>query len=414
MAPPMIHENALDCIGETPLIRLNRIPQLRGIKCNVYAKCEFFNAGGSIKDRVATAMIDTAERDGRLIPGKSVIIEPTSGNTGVGLALAAAVKGYKCIIVLPMKMSTEKVNTMRALGAHVIRTPTEAAHDDPRSNLQVARRLAKETPHAVLLDQFSNPANPATHRLTAEEIIRALANGSVKSRSQLQQQPSMVSKPVSNVKNLTAEQLLPNAAQRPLTPELSSPEGSPPSVHRQVALGSDHPSGSSSSNVLVDALFAGVGTGGTVSGIASRLKEADHNPNCYVVALDPVGSMLAEPAELNVLPKGSTGAYKVEGVGYDFDPQTLNKRVVDQWLKTNDDESFAMTRELIRTEGLLIGGSSGAVVSGAMRWLLNEGWESIGSQEGKNVVVVLADGIRNYVSKEWLVQDSEDVVLPEA
>lgn len=329
------------------MFRLNRIPQSRNIKCNVFAKCEFFNAGGSIKDRIAKAMVEQAEAEGRLIPGKSVIIEPTSGNTGVGLSLIAAVKGYRCIIVLPQKMSQEKVNTMRALGSEIIRTPTEAGHDDPRCNINVARRLVQEIPDAVLLDQFGNQANPLAQEITATEIIQALRNGSL--------------------------------TKGPMKHD------------------------------LVDAIFAGVGTGGTISGLGHRLKQKDHNPQCKVVAIDPVGSTIAEPASLNVLPPGSTGAYKVEGIGYDFDPDTLDKSVVDEWIKTTDDRSFAMTRDVIRQEGLLVGGSSGAILYAALDWLESDAGKHIGQNPEANAVVIMADGIRNYMSKDWLVEGAKPI-----
>lgn len=351
MSNQHIWENALERVGDTPLFRLNRIPQARGIKCNVFAKCEFFNAGGSIKDRIAKLMVEKAEADGRLVPGKSVIIEPTSGNTGVGLSLIAAVKGYRCIIVLPQKMSTEKVNTMRALGSEIIRTPTEAGHDDPRCNINVAHRLAEEIPDAVILDQFGNQNNPLAQEATAQEVIDALANGSL--------------------------------------------------------------TRGASARKLVDAVFAGVGTGGTISGLGHRLKRADHNPACKVVAIDPVGSTIAEPQSLNVLPPGSTGAYKVEGIGYDFDPDTLDKSVVDQWIKTTDDKSFEMTRAIIRDEGLLIGGSSGAILYGALDWLESETGKAIGQDPEANVVVIMADGIRNYISKDWLIEDAKPVQVIE-
>ncbi|KAI7109162.1 cystathionine beta-synthase [Hortaea werneckii] len=170
--PPPIMDSILQNIGNTPLVRLNRIPQSAGIKCNIYAKCEFFNAGGSVKDRIALRMVEAAEKEGRLTPGHSVLIEPTSGNTGIGLALVGAVKGYRTIITLPEKMSSEKVSVLKALGAEIIRTPTSAAWDSPESHIGVARRLEKEIPGGVILDQYSNPNNPLAHEMgTAKEIV---------------------------------------------------------------------------------------------------------------------------------------------------------------------------------------------------------------------------------------------------
>ncbi|KAK6395526.1 cystathionine beta-synthase, partial [Oleoguttula sp. CCFEE 5521] len=170
--PPAIMDSILENIGNTPLVRLHRIPESLGIQCHVYAKCEFFNAGGSVKDRIALRMVEAAEREGRITPGHSVLIEPTSGNTGIGLALVGAVKGYRTIITLPEKMSSEKVSVLKALGAEIIRTPTSAAWDSPESHIGVARRLEKEIPGGVILDQYANPNNPLAHELgTAEEIV---------------------------------------------------------------------------------------------------------------------------------------------------------------------------------------------------------------------------------------------------
>lgn len=169
-------ESALENIGNSPLIRLNRIPQSLGVDCKIYAKCEFFNAGGSVKDRIALRMVEAAEKEGRIKPGYSVLIEPTSGNTGIGLALVGAIKGYRTIITLPEKMSSEKVSVLKALGAEIIRTPTSAAWDAPESHIGVARRLEKEIPGGVILDQYSNPNNPLAHEMgTAEEIVEQVS-----------------------------------------------------------------------------------------------------------------------------------------------------------------------------------------------------------------------------------------------
>ncbi|SNX84518.1 related to CYS4 - cystathionine beta-synthase [Melanopsichium pennsylvanicum] len=388
MRPQAILPDALSAVGETPLIQLNRIPQSEGIKCNVMVKCEYFNAGGSVKDRIARRMLLQAEQDGTLIPGKSVVVEPTSGNTGIGLALACAIRGYRCIIVLPEKMSAEKVNTLRALGAEVIRTPTEAAHDDPRSNIMVARRLANSMPDAVILDQYNNINNPTAHWATAEEIIEAIKAGPA---------------PPSSASLLHGMGILklsddkePTDSARPLTPDSNR--------------GADEVNGSTQTySDKVDVFVAGVGTGGTISGIASRLKRPDHNPDCYVLGVDPIGSDLALPATLNAIPEGCDGSYKVEGIGYDFDPNTLNKKVIDEWFKTEDEQSFVYARRLIKEEGLLAGGSSGAAVSAAINWLKprGAGYEKFGSKAGLNAVVVLPDSIRNYITKPWLVSDAK-------
>ncbi|XP_042865348.1 cystathionine beta-synthase-like isoform X5 [Penaeus japonicus] len=309
------HDNILAHIGNTPLVKLNNIPKTYGLKCDVYAKCEFFNAGGSVKDRIALRMVEDAERKGLITPGVSVLIEPTSGNTGIGLALCGAVKGYRCIIVMPEKMSNEKVDVLRALGAEIVRTPTSAAWDSPESHISVAKRLEKEIPGAIILDQYKNPANPMAHyEGTAEEILQQTGGN-------------------------------------------------------------------------IDMLVAGAGTGGTITGIARKLKE--RIPDCKVVGVDPFGSILAQPEELN---KSDVSAYEVEGIGYDFIPNVLDRDLVDKWMKSNDKDSLIMARRLIKEEGLLCGGSCGAAMHSAM----------LAAQEleaGQRCVVVLPDSVRNYMTK---------------
>ncbi|GAA6034430.1 hypothetical protein JCM8097_002721 [Rhodosporidiobolus ruineniae] len=338
--PPAIHDSALSLIGHTPLVRLDRIAKEEGLRCNLLAKVEGFSAGGSVKDRIALRMVEEAEAKGELTPGVSILVEPTSGNTGIGLALVAALKGYRCIITMPEKMSLEKENTLRALGAEIIRTPTAAAFDSPDSHISVAKRIVASTPGAVMLDQYNNPANPDAHYYTtAPEILSALSS-------------------------------VPSTPSRP-------------------------------SSGIVDVLFAGAGTGGTITGLARRLREA--NPEVYVVGVDPVGSVLARPEELNVLEEGQSPIYKVEGTGYDFVPAVLSHPLISLWLKSSDALSFSTTKRLIRTEGLLVGGSSGASVGAALGWLKSEeGWERAGGREGANVVVVCPDSIRNYITSSWL------------
>ena len=258
--------NVLEFIGNTPLIQINKIGQSEGLECTLLAKCEFFNAGGSVKDRIAKRMVEDAEKAGLLKPGDT-IIEPTSGNTGIGLALAAAVKGYRCIIVLPEKMSAEKVDTLRALGAEIVRTPTSATFDSPESHISVAQRLNNQIPNSIILDQYRNPGNPLAHYdTTAEEIIEQCGG-------------------------------------------------------------------------KVDMVVLGAGTGGTVSGIGRKLKEKC--PECIVVGVDPEGSILAQPEEIN---KSDVTYYEVEGTGYDFIPTVLDRSVVDEWMKSNDRDSFTMSR----------------------------------------------------------------------
>ncbi|XP_074670554.1 cystathionine beta-synthase-like protein isoform X3 [Strix aluco] len=321
--PLKILPSILNKVGNTPLVRINKIGKQYGLKCELLAKCEFFNAGGSVKDRISLRMVEDAEKAGILKPGDT-IIEPTSGNTGIGLALAAAVKGYRCIIVMPEKMSMEKVDVLRALGAEIVRTPTTARFDSPESHVGVAWRLKNEIPNAHILDQYRNASNPLTHYdTTAEEILQQC-------------------------------------------------EGK------------------------IDMLVAAAGTGGTITGISRKLKEKC--PGCKIIGVDPEGSILAAPDELN---KTDKTMYEVEGIGYDFVPTVLDRSTVDQWYKSNDEESFALARLLIREEGLLCGGSSGSAMSVAVKAAKE-------LKEGQRCVVILPDSIRNYMSKflsdKWMIQ----------
>jgi cystathionine beta-synthase len=259
-------------------------------------------------------MVLDAEAKGLLKPG-STVIEPTSGNTGIGLAMASAVRGYRCIIVLPEKNSDEKVNTLKALGAEIIRTRTEAKFDDPDSLVAVAQRLQKEIPNSVILNQYTNCGNPLAHYDgTGSEILYQM-------------------------------------------------------------------------NGKVDMVVLGAGTGGTVTGVGRRIKE--ECPNCVVVAVDPEGSILAQPESLN---KSDVVVYDVEGIGYDFIPTVLDRDVVSKWVKSNDKMAFPMSKRLIREEGFLCGGSSGAAMAAAM-----EAAKDL--TEDQVCVVICPDNIRNYMSK---------------
>jgi cystathionine beta-synthase len=319
--PNKIYNSILEHIGNTPIVRLERLMKKEGLKCELLAKCEYFNAGGSLKDRIGKRMVEDAEKSGRIKAG-DILIEPTSGNTGIGLALSAAIKGYRMIITLPEKMSKEKVDILKALGAEIIRTPTEAAWDSPESHIGVARRLNKELPNSHILDQYKNPSNPLAHYDgTAEELVEQCDG-------------------------------------------------------------------------KIDYVVVAAGTGGALTGLARKLKEKI--PNVKIIGVDPNGSILAQPEELNA---EGIHSYFVEGIGYDFIPTVLDRKLCDQWVKSDDDESFTMSRRLIKEEGLLCGGSSGSVVWAALQIAKN-------LPEGARVVCILPDSIRNYMSKflddDWM------------
>ena len=317
----MIHDSILETIGGTPVVKLNKIGQ--NLSCELFAKCEFFNPGGSVKDRIGWRMVEDAEQSGRIKPGDT-LIEPTSGNTGQGMALAAAVKGYRCIITMPEKMSREKQIALEALGAEIVRTPTEAAFDDPESHIGVAKRLQTEIPNSHILDQYANPSNPDAHYDgTAQEILDDF--------------------------------------------------------------GTD-----------LQMIVIGVGTGGTITGVAKRLKE--EIPGIKVIGADPVGSILGGGTKVE--------PYLVEGIGYDFFPDVLDNSLVDEYVKTEDEESFLMARRLIKEEGLLCGGSSGSAMIAALKTAAQ-------LTTGQKCLVLLPDGIRNYMTKfpndDWMKEKGFDV-----
>src|SRR5947207_1952013 len=308
-------DSILDLVGRTPLTRLPRVSAAEGVRCTLVAKVETMNPGGSVKDRVAVAMIDAAERDGLLKPG-GTIVEPTSGNTGSGLAIVAAQRGYRCIFVMSDKMSNEKVALLRAYGAEVIVCPTAVPPEDPRSYYSTAERLVRETPGAFRPDQYSNQANPLSHELTTG-----------------------------------------------------------PEIWRQTAGRITH-------------FVAGIGTGGTITGVGRFLKRV--RPSIQIVGADPEGSVYSG---------GSGRPYLTEGVGEDFWPDTYDPSVTDRVIACSDEECFLMARRVAREEGILIGGSGGLAVAAAMKLGAELGPEHL-------VVVLIPDSGRGYLSKvfndDWL------------
>ena len=301
-----IAKQLTDLVGNTPLLELSNYNKAKGLKARLIVKLESFNPAGSVKDRVALAMIEDAEASGLLNPG-ATIIEPTSGNTGIGLAFVAAAKGYKLILTMPDTMSVERRNLLKALGAELVLTP---GANGMKGAIVRAEELKAATPGAVILQQFDNPANPAMHeRTTGQEIWR-------------------------------------------------DTEG------------------------VVDIFVAGVGTGGTVSGVGAALKK--HNPGVKVMAVEPTDSP--------VLSGGAPGAHKIQGIGAGFVPKNYNPAVVDEILQVTNDDAIRAGRELAKLEGLLVGISSGAAVSAATRRAL------LPENIGKTIVMLLPDTGERYLS----------------
>ena len=306
MATQKITKQLTELIGNTPLLELNKFSENKGLSTPLIAKVEFFNPGGSVKDRIALAMIEDAEKKGILKPG-ATIIEPTSGNTGVGLALVSAVKGYHLILTMPETMSIERRNLVKAYGAEVRLT---SGKDGMPGAIRAAEELRDSIPGSIILQQFENPANPEKHYLTTGQEIWNDTDGEI------------------------------------------------------------------------DIFVAGVGTGGTVSGVAKALKEK--NPNIKVVAV--------EPASSPVLNGGQSGPHKIQGIGAGFVPKTYNSELIDEVLDIENDDAIRTGRELARTEGLLVGISSGAAVFGALQIA------SRPENAGKKIVALLPDTGERYLS----------------
>lgn len=295
-----------DLVGNTPMLEFSNFNASKGLKAQVIGKLEYFNPAGSVKDRIALAMIEDAEAKGLLRPG-ATIIEPTSGNTGVGLAFVSASKGYKLILTMPDTMSAERRNLLKALGARLVLTP---GAEGMKGAIAKAEELRDATPGSIILQQFENPANPAVHiRTTAEEIWR-------------------------------------------------------------------------DTDGKVDLFVAGVGTGGTVSGVGAGLKA--HNPNVQIVAV--------EPSDSPVLSGGKPGPHKIQGIGAGFIPKTYNGEVVDKILQVTNDDAIRTSRELAGKEGLLVGISSGAAVYAAVELA------KLPENEGKTIVALLPDTGERYLS----------------
>lgn len=313
--------NVIEAIGDTPIVRLNKLA--KGLKCEVLVKLEFANPGGSIKDRIAPFIIDAAEKSGALKPG-GTIVEATSGNTGMGLAMAAAIKGYKCVFVMSSKQSQDKVNMLKAMGAEVIVCPADVEPDDPRSYYSVAKREAATRPNAILGNQYDNPANGEAHyKTTGPEIWEQM-------------------------------------------------EGK------------------------IDYYAAGVGTGGTISGISRYLKEK--NPKLKTFGIDPVGSILTEFKRSGKMSEAHS--YLIEGVGEDIIPANVKFEYIDEFVQVNDQEAIRAMHRLAKEEGLFVGSSCGLAVAGALK--------AAAKLDGGRMLVILPDGGSKYLSKfyneAWLAE----------
>jgi cystathionine beta-synthase len=318
-----MYANILETIGNTPIVRLGKLG--KDFPPELWVKCEYFNPGGSIKDRIGLYIVEQAEKKGLLKPG-GTIVEATSGNTGLGLAIAGIVKGYKTICTAPDKVSSEKINQLKAFGAEVRICPTNVAAEDPESYYSVAARLAKETPNCFYSSQYENPMNPKTHY-----------------------------------------------------------ERTGPEIWEQT-------------QGKIDVFIAGVGTGGTISGVGRYLKEK--NPHIKIIGVDPIGSILTHYHKTREVIK--VQPYITEGIGEDMIPGNIDFDVIDEFIQTNDYESAHTTRDLVRKEAIYAGFSSGAAVAGALRWAEKQ-------KDHMRAVVMLPDSGTRYLSKvfsdDWMKKE---------
>jgi cysteine synthase A len=302
-----VYDSIVDTIGATPLVRLKRLAAAHQVKAELLAKCEFFNPLSSVKDRIGVAMIEAAEKAGKLNPGKTVIVEPTSGNTGIALAFCAAAKGYRCILVMPDSMSMERRRMLKLLGAELELTP---AAQGMRFAIQRAEELLKTLPDAFMPQQFNNPANPEIHRTTTAEELWRDTDGKI------------------------------------------------------------------------DVVVSGVGTGGTLTGVGSVLKQ--RKPGLKMVAVEPEDSA--------ILSGGPPGPHKIQGIGAGFIPQILDTKLIDEVLRISNDSAFRMAREVARLEGMAVGISSGAALAAAIEL------GQRADMAGKLIAIVLPDTGERYLS----------------